>query len=255
MSQKSLNRERTCNTTFTTYTVCLNKKETGTNRPISLKLDKHLKYFEYYLLEGYLLFPTVPRNVGSITSVNEHKHLNFVPNTKTLWWCSGCNLLMCFPRFPDLWYRCFFWWHSYLKTDLVWMTDHGWVHDNNGFAPDWPKLTPCNAFAYYSASRFELPAHFMMCLTKEQRVFTVTEWYRIGSLQEVKDRFVHRFPDLPVPVKSTIYKNVRKYDREGTSLNVNILVLSQIVNLSLKCSCSLTDMTEPTFLGTVGKRR
>ncbi len=57
-----------------TYTLCLNKKETGTNMAILLKLDKHLNNFGYYLLEGYLLFPTVPRNVGSITSVNENEH-------------------------------------------------------------------------------------------------------------------------------------------------------------------------------------
>ena len=56
------------------YTVCLNKKETRTNMPISLKLDKHLNNFGYYLLEGYLLFPTVPRNAGSVTSVNKHEH-------------------------------------------------------------------------------------------------------------------------------------------------------------------------------------
>ncbi len=53
-------------------------KETGTNMPVSLKLDKHLNNFGYYLLESYLFFPTVPRNVGSITftSVNEHEHFN-----------------------------------------------------------------------------------------------------------------------------------------------------------------------------------
>ena len=44
--------------------------------PISLQLDKHLNNFGHYLLEGYLLFPTVPRNVGSITSVNENEHFN-----------------------------------------------------------------------------------------------------------------------------------------------------------------------------------
>ncbi len=32
--------------------------------PISLKLDKHLNKFGYYLLEGYLLFPTVPKYIG-----------------------------------------------------------------------------------------------------------------------------------------------------------------------------------------------
>ena len=56
------------------YTGCPNKKETGTNMPISRKLDRHLNNFGYYLLEGYLLFPTVPRNVGSVMSVNEHEH-------------------------------------------------------------------------------------------------------------------------------------------------------------------------------------
>ena len=56
------------------YTGCLNKKETGTNMPVSLKLDKHLNILGHYLLEGYLLFPTVPRNVSSVMSVNEHEH-------------------------------------------------------------------------------------------------------------------------------------------------------------------------------------
>ena len=55
------------------YTACLNKKETGTNMPISLKFDKHLNNFGYYRLEGYLLFS---RNVGSITPVNENEPFN-----------------------------------------------------------------------------------------------------------------------------------------------------------------------------------
>ena len=59
---------------FLTNTVCLNKQETGTNMQVSLKLDKYLNTFSYYLLEGNLIFPTVTRNVGSITSVNEHEH-------------------------------------------------------------------------------------------------------------------------------------------------------------------------------------
>ena len=71
------------------YTVCLNKKETGTNIPVSLKLDKHLNNFGCYLLRGYLLFSTVPRNVGSISvndmSVNEHKHFK---ESLTIWICT-----------------------------------------------------------------------------------------------------------------------------------------------------------------------
>ncbi len=42
--------------------------------PVSLKLNKHLNNFGYYLSEGYLLFPTVPRNLGSVMSVNENEH-------------------------------------------------------------------------------------------------------------------------------------------------------------------------------------
>ena len=49
------------------YTEFLNKKETGTNMPGSLKLD--LNNFGYYLLEGYLFFVTEPRNVGSVMSL------------------------------------------------------------------------------------------------------------------------------------------------------------------------------------------
>ena len=43
----------------------------------------------------------------------------------------------------------------------------------------------------------------MMQLTTEQRVFVVTEWIRTGCLQEVADRFGERFPERPVPAKST----------------------------------------------------
>ena len=50
---------------YYSYTGCLNKKETGTNMPVSLKLDKHLNNFEH---------PMVPKNIGSVMSVNEHQH-------------------------------------------------------------------------------------------------------------------------------------------------------------------------------------
>ena len=59
----------------TEHTGCLDKNETGTNIPISLKLDKHLNNIGYYLIEGYHLFPMVPRNVGSVMSVNKNEHL------------------------------------------------------------------------------------------------------------------------------------------------------------------------------------
>ncbi len=48
--------------------VCLNKKETGTSMAISLKLDKYLYILWYYQIEWFLLFPTFPWFLGSITS-------------------------------------------------------------------------------------------------------------------------------------------------------------------------------------------
>ena len=42
------------NTSLHYNTGCLNKKETGTNMPVSLKLDKHLNNFGYYLFRGQL---------------------------------------------------------------------------------------------------------------------------------------------------------------------------------------------------------
>ena len=33
---------------------------------VSLKRDKHLNNFGYYLLKGYHFFPTVPKNEGSV---------------------------------------------------------------------------------------------------------------------------------------------------------------------------------------------
>ncbi len=59
---------------------------------ISLKLNRHLNNLGYYLSEGYLLFPTVPRNVGSITSVNEHEHFK---DRLTIWLCTKSFKFNC----------------------------------------------------------------------------------------------------------------------------------------------------------------
>ena len=60
-----------------------------------------------------------------------------------------------------------------------------------------------------------------MQLTTEQRVFLVTEWTHSRSMQQVAQSFRRRFPDRKVPAKSTSWKNLRKYQAEGTSLNLN----------------------------------
>ena len=60
-----------------------------------------------------------------------------------------------------------------------------------------------------------------MQLTTEQRVFLVHEYFRTRSLQDVANAFAERFPNRAPPAKSTIWKNIRKYLNEGTSLNLN----------------------------------
>ncbi len=77
--------------------LCLNKKETGTNMPISLKLNKHLNNIGHCLLEDYFFFPTVPRNAGLITSV-EHEYIN---NRLTIWLCTTSFKfsIICYSRF------------------------------------------------------------------------------------------------------------------------------------------------------------
>ena len=47
------------------------------------------------------------------------------------------------------------------------------------------------------------------------------EYLRTHSLQDVANAFAERFPNRAPPAKSTIWKNVRKYLQEGTSLNLN----------------------------------
>ncbi len=84
-------------------TGCHNKKETGINMPVSLKLDKLLNIFAHYLLEGYLLFPTVPRNVGSVLSVNEHEHFK---DRLKIWICTKMLRLRLVPSLQYL--RTFF---------------------------------------------------------------------------------------------------------------------------------------------------
>ena len=60
-----------------------------------------------------------------------------------------------------------------------------------------------------------------MQLTKEQRVFVVQTYNKIKSIKQVQVLFAERFPDRRSPSKPAIWKNVRKYQEEGTSLNLN----------------------------------
>jgi hypothetical protein len=58
-----------------------------------------------------------------------------------------------------------------------------------------------------------------MQLTKDQRVFVVKKEDK--CIKQVQESFAHSFPDRISPSKNAIWKNVKKYQEEGTSLNLN----------------------------------
>ncbi|KAF2354742.1 Protein of unknown function DUF4817 [Trinorchestia longiramus] len=60
-----------------------------------------------------------------------------------------------------------------------------------------------------------------MQLTKEQRIFIVVNFLDSISIHHVQKLFQEHFPERNSPSKVTIWKNVRKYKTEGTSLNLN----------------------------------
>ncbi|KAF2361010.1 Protein of unknown function DUF4817 [Trinorchestia longiramus] len=60
-----------------------------------------------------------------------------------------------------------------------------------------------------------------MQLTKEQRIFIVVNFLDSNSIQHVQELFQERFPERNSPSKVTIWKNVREYKTEGTSLNLS----------------------------------
>lgn len=61
----------------------------------------------------------------------------------------------------------------------------------------------------------------MVQLSTEQRIFIVLQYSQTQNTTDVQNAFRARFPERPAPHKTTILKNVRKYSREGTSLNCN----------------------------------
>ena len=61
----------------------------------------------------------------------------------------------------------------------------------------------------------------MAKLTTAHRVFIVEKYFETKSLREVQRRFQERFPNRNVPSKSSIWRNITKYQRHGTSLNLN----------------------------------
>lgn len=60
-----------------------------------------------------------------------------------------------------------------------------------------------------------------MQLTKDERVFIVTNYAITRSYRQVQNLFRLQFNQLHPPCKRTIWKNWRKYRQSGTSLNLN----------------------------------
>ena len=52
-------------------------------------------------------------------------------------------------------------------------------------------------------------------------MFLVDSYAETRSYKTVQNRFREQFPDRDVPAKSTILRNVNKYNNFGTSLNLN----------------------------------
>ena len=60
-------------------------------------------------------------------------------------------------------------------------------------------------------------------LSVEQRVFIVSRYIDTQSIKRVQDEFRENFPGITVPVKTTILRNVRKFQRSGTTHNLNAM--------------------------------
>lgn len=61
----------------------------------------------------------------------------------------------------------------------------------------------------------------MVQFSTEHRVFMVRKYFESKSFVAVIEAFRNHFPDKDPPSKSTIFRNVDKYSRDGTSLNLN----------------------------------
>lgn len=66
-----------------------------------------------------------------------------------------------------------------------------------------------------------IPTANMVQLTTQQRTFVVKTYHETRSFIAVQNAFRDHFPERQVPTKMTIWKNVRKYEEHGTSLNRN----------------------------------
>ena len=62
---------------------------------------------------------------------------------------------------------------------------------------------------------------FKMHLTNDERIFLVERYIETNDYNVVRTKFIVRFPNRNVPSKSTIVRNVNKFQRHGTIENLN----------------------------------
>ena len=60
-----------------------------------------------------------------------------------------------------------------------------------------------------------------MQLTEQQRVFVVKNYFETKSFEIVQQRFEEKIPERSLPTKKTIWKNVKKFNNEETTMNLN----------------------------------
>ena len=99
--------------------------------------------------------------------------------------------------------------------------------------------------------------------TVEQRVFLVRKYYETHSYAEVMQRlFRLQFPDRDPPDKKNIWRNVKKYEDHGTSLNRNLnhsgrkrtgrseinidAVHDELINNPVKATCRINNTNLPS---------
>ena len=61
----------------------------------------------------------------------------------------------------------------------------------------------------------------MAQVSNEQRVFFVETYFRTNIYKKVKEAFSDKIPEIAVPSKSTLERNVKIHRNYGTSLNRN----------------------------------
>ena len=98
----------------------------------------------------------------------------------------------------------------------------------------------------------------------EQRVFIVRKYYKTHSYAEVQRLLRLQFPGRDPPDKKNIWRNVKKYEDHGTSLNRNLnnsvrkrtgrseinidAVHDELINNPVKATCRVNNTNLPNLV-------